>query len=353
MELAPQSVDDVTAEWLTRALQSKHPGVTIDELSAEPATFGTTTRMRISVRYARNGREAGLPEALFVKCHAQNPNHEYLTPLGIYESEVSFYREIAERLPIPTARALVAEMDEKGGFLLVFEDLVASGATWGSALRPLTESQARAVVRTMSAYHAAFWDDDAPPAWLQQVGVGALHDNFVSSHSHEYYVELVESPRASSLVGPLRDPKKLRQAFDEVQRRNAQGPLCLIHGDPHVANIAFTAKDEPILTDWQIVRRGRAAYDLAYCLGGGLAVEDRRAWLDDLLELYRTELAGQGVAVPRLDPIRDAVAESIIHGLVMFLANRDTMLPEEINRTYAERYAAAATELGSLELLAS
>ena len=353
--LAPTKIKEVTADWLTDVLQVKVPDVKVESLEAEPATIGTTTRIRIQAQYNEAGRDAPIPEALFIKCHAENPNHEYVADKDIYLGEVGFYRDVAKHLSIDTAKCFAAELEEEtGGFLLVIEDLVAAGATWGSALSPLTETQATSIVKTMAAYHGAFWGGAEPTAWMPQVGSGALAESFEARLSDGTAIAaLIESPRGQSLTGDLRNAGRLTRAFFELQKRNALEPMCMLHGDPHVANIAFTTDDRAIFTDWQIIRRGRYAYDLAYCLGGGLDVEDRRAWLSDLVSLYLSELSSNGVEAPGHQEAMDAISENIIHGLVMFLGNRDTMLPEEINATYVQRYAAAAEELDALSLLSA
>lgn len=351
----PARIEDVTAAWLTNALQPLHPGIEVEYLESKPATLGTTTRICVRVTYNETGVQARLPTALFIKCHAENPNHDFLIDKEIYSGEVGFYRDIAHLLSIETAKCLAAELDqETGGFLLVLEDLVAAGATWGSALSPLSEKQAESIVRAMAAYHAAFWGEAGATAWMPRVGSGPLAENFRQRFSiEEELAALIATERGQVLTGGLREADTLKSAFLELQRKNAREPVCMLHGDPHVGNIAFLSDDRAILTDWQIVRRGRYAYDLAYCLAGGLAIEDRRAWLSDLISLYVTELDALGVQAPSCHEASVAVAESIIHGLVMFLANRETMLPEEINATYVKRYAAAAEELESLSLLAS
>ncbi len=355
MKLAPARIDDITAHWLTKVLQEKFPSVEVESLQAEPATIGTTTRIRVQAKYNDAGWQAGLPEALFIKCHAENPNHEYLIDKQIYAGEVGFYKSVAGHLSIPTPKCVAAELDSgSGGFLLIIEDLVAAGATWGSALTPLTEGQARRIVQVMASYHSAFWGGAAATDWMARVASGALAKSFYQRYSNEATAaELIETSRGEALTGDLRNAATLSAAFLELQRRNAQEPLCMLHGDPHVANIAFMPDDEPVFTDWQIVRRGRYAYDLCYCLVGGLAADDRRAWLPDLVALYVVELSERGVQGVGRKQAQAAVAENVIHGLVMFLGNRDTMLPEEINSTYVQRYAVAATELESLRLLST
>ena len=66
-----------------------------------------------------------------------------------------------------------------------------------------------------------------------------------------------------------------------------------MHGDAHRGNMYFSGGKAGLL-DWQAVRRGHPARELAYTLITSLTPEDRRATQRDLLNDYRRALAAAG-----------------------------------------------------------
>ena len=64
-----------------------------------------------------------------------------------------------------------------------------------------------------------------------------------------------------------------------------------MHGDAHPGNMYFRDGKAGLL-DWQAVRRGHPARELAYTLITSLTPEDRRAAQRDLLDVYRRALGG-------------------------------------------------------------
>jgi hypothetical protein len=346
----PASIDDITAAWLTSLLQASHPGVRVTHAAVRHVEVGTTTHLRMRLAYAPATVASSLPARVFMKTSIGNPNHRDLADLQLYGTELRFYRRLAPLLPVPTPTAVIAAFDRAdGGFALAFEDLVEAGATWGSSLRPLTLPQAEAIASSMAAYHAKFWGGHASTAWLATAGSEPLTQvRRSAAYTPESIAALLELPRAASVPAALRRPAKLSEAFWEVLHRNAQGPLCVLHGDPHVGNLAFSPDGTVVFTDWQLVCRGRWAYDVTFALVGGLSNEDRGRHFDHLLGRSLDELARRGVDAPAPDPARRAVAESVMHGLMIFLYNPASCLPEEVNTAYVERFASAASEWGSL-----
>jgi aminoglycoside phosphotransferase (APT) family kinase protein len=70
-------------------------------------------------------------------------------------------------------------------------------------------------------------------------------------------------------------------------------PHTVMHGDAHPGNMYFRGGKAGLL-DWQAVRRGHPARELAYTLITSLTPEDRRATQRDLLDDYRRALAATG-----------------------------------------------------------
>lgn len=350
-DLVPEKLEDIDAEWLTRALATRHPRVVVESLSVEDGTRGTTTRLRLSARYRGPGGEE-LPRELFLKTSfASDVHHDYTASLGILEAEVRFYRELAPKLPVPTPRVLVSEIDERtGGFVVVMENLAAAGARWGYATRPLGRAAVDNTIAHVAALHAPTWESSEIESlpWLQSIDSGALSKSFLEHTAPN----TINAPRLDSLRGSTADVPRLIEGFRKLQRLNGRSPRCLLHGDLHLGNLAFRG-DEPVFTDWQIVRKGHWAYDLGYFLPLACRIDDRRAWERDVLQQYLEHLRSRGVTPPTFEEAWESYRLQPIHGLVMFVNTPDTMQTEEVNRTYLERFVAAAEDLGSLDALAA
>lgn len=70
--VVPQSWDEVTPEWMTAAIRSRHPGVVVDRVDIVTRDDGTNRRARFGLTYA-SGQG---PETVFVKAHA--PAHRWV-----------------------------------------------------------------------------------------------------------------------------------------------------------------------------------------------------------------------------------------------------------------------------------
>jgi len=66
------------------------------------------------------------------------------------------------------------------------------------------------------------------------------------------------------------------------------GPLTLLHGDPHPGNL-YLVDDAVGFLDWQVVRRGPRMRDVTYLLVLGLTPEDREQHQRELLAHYTSD----------------------------------------------------------------
>jgi aminoglycoside phosphotransferase (APT) family kinase protein len=84
-----------------------------------------------------------------------------------------------------------------------------------------------------------------------------------------------------------------------------EGPRTINHGDVHLGNWYVRGDSEMGLTDFQNVTTGHWSRDLAYTISTALAVDDRRAWEQDLVRLYLARLAEHG---GRAEPFEESWA---------------------------------------------
>ena len=125
----PAEVEGVTADWMTKALNVAHPGVTVTSLHQGQLRHGSNTTVRVLLNYDRAGHEAQLPPTMYVKGAWTGRD------LGVTLNEARFYQEIAPQLPgVNLPRCLFASVDaETTQAVIVMEDLYARNAILAGA----------------------------------------------------------------------------------------------------------------------------------------------------------------------------------------------------------------------------
>ena len=98
-------------------------------------------------------------------------------------------------------------------------------------------------------------------------------------------------------------------------------PHTLLHCDLRLDNVFFR-DDEVVIFDWQLVRRGPAAYDVAYLLSGALAVDVASSDVEGLLSTYHAALQRGGVADYAFDRLRHDFVLGL-HSVLFSLASID------------------------------
>jgi aminoglycoside phosphotransferase (APT) family kinase protein len=134
-------------------------------------------------------------------------------------------------------------------------------------------------------------------------------------------------------------------------------PQTIIHGDFRPDNflIGQNPSAPPMaIVDWQTVGLSLGANDIAYFLGGAFEPAHRREIEQDLLTLYRTELAKYGVNYSEQDCWRD-YTWGTLHGVMITVCA--TMMADQTERgdamftLMAQRHARHALDLGVMNLL--
>ncbi|MFL6062666.1 MAG: oxidoreductase family protein, partial [Marmoricola sp.] len=131
-----------------------------------------------------------------------------------------------------------------------------------------------------------------------------------------------------------------------------------VHGDYRLDNLLFPpagASDAVAAIDWQTLSLGLPARDLAYLLGTGLAVEDRRTHERGLVEEYHADLLAYGVADYPLELAFEDYRFAMLQGpLVSVFGCAYGARTERGDAMFAamvERSCTAMRDLGTLELI--
>ena len=303
---------------------------------------GTTRRQRVAV----DG------ETRFVKRPSPRWRARALTELaGLTEAEVRFYRELAPEVPVrvPT---LISAHHGRLGFELVLEDLVRASCRFLAPGDALDADRAQRVLIALAALHARFWEDarfDGSLGWLTDL----RRREVVLGNRLARPLMALGLARAGALVPRTLHAPARRYAAQRAENmaRLGRGPRTLVHHDCHPGNLFFTPEGEPGLLDWQLVRTGSWASDVAYLLATGLEASERREHGAALLRAYLAALPGRlRPSFERAETLVRAHTAYAFEAMLLTLAVGQLMARRD-SRILVERTARAALDTDCFALL--
>lgn len=309
----PEHPEALTAEWLSTALGAPIRGVRREILGEGQGFLGDIVRLHL------DSDDERLPASMVAKLPklANRPVGELM---GVYEREALFFRDFAPRVPARHPKIYFSHHDPDSGsekqkeilafcdrmprlthrmlmalgkyaagrthrrYLLLMEDLGTFEP--GDQLAGASVERCARVLEQFAATHRAFWEspslDDS--FWLIPLGIDARMRAGIFRRS---------GPALRSVAPDGMQPyidKLLELGGDLVKRLEADAPRTLIHCDLRLDNVCFDGERCAFL-DWQLVRSGPAAYDVAYFIGGALPPETTEAEELRLLHRYHDALA--------------------------------------------------------------
>lgn len=342
----PLTVQEVTPEWVADALRADHPDIAISDVTIGDVLFGSATKVFATVAHD----EPSVPAELCVK----GGFVEQLRAVSAtaYANEARFYDEVAHHVPQTPAVHFAATSPDGAQTILIFEDLRAAGATFGTATSPLTPDEAAAVLDLQAQYHARFWD----AAELTHLGTllqghGALVHIIEILTGEDHWTHHLGQTKANPVRGRYRDAATVRAGMKALWALDdATGSKTFIHGDTHLGNLWFAADRTPGYLDWQTAGVGVWAHDVATFIGGAMSVDDRRHHEERLLRAYLDRLNADSGADLGWDDAWLAYRQHLLHGFLWVLTPEE-MQPEPITAANTERYAAAVADHDTLGLL--
>ena len=292
----PSQPCEMSAEWLSNVLGSEVADLCIETVGVGSGFAGSIYRIHLTPHTSDSGGD--VPVTLIWKTVSSHPStHTLLTQLGIYRAEADFYTNLARRARI-APRTFYSDFDaESGKVCLLLEDLSQLDA--GDQIEGCTPEQARQVVTALAGLHAEFWAD--APLSVRRFDSRAS----ASMRMHSASWRRVRESAITIPAGLLDAADLIAPRVVSIKDRLGSAPTTLLHGDVRADN-AFFDTDGVRLIDWQAVRVGRGAYDLAYFISTSLNEETRRTHQEDLLASYVEALASQGVAgCPKSECLED------------------------------------------------
>ena len=308
----PELPEELTSDWLSTALGWPIDSVERQILGKGQGFLGDIIRLRLK----SDAPEA--PTSVIAKL-PKKANRATGEMLGVYEREILFFQDLAERVPARTPNIYFSHYDRDAGsekqkpilkafdrmpgfmtpliatmgakvaagknrkYLLIMEDL--GNLEVGDQLAGASIEQCAKALGHIASTHRSFWN--APELdekfWLLPMDIDARmrHRMFkkslpalrkIATDSLKTHLDWLESNSARLMTSFTRD-----------------APKTLVHCDLRLDNVCF-AEDSCAYLDWQLTRVGPAAYDIAYFLGGALSPDTKADEERELVRGYHREL---------------------------------------------------------------
>lgn len=281
----PRRVSDLTAEVLSGLMSRR-----IDSVSILDGEAGTSSRARLAL----TGDD--VPASVFVKLSAATAATRMLGELArLGETEARFYSQLAPVLGDGIPRSYGSAFDAlTGRYIVILEDMTISSCQFADTLHPLAIDQMASLMEVLAGVHGTFWgklpeksDSVGEFGWLKAA----------SAESANLLVPALMKMSARKLADrteiPINTGRFLWENYQAATEVVDAGTHTVLHGDSHPGNTYFRDGRAGLL-DWQVVRRGHPARDLAYTLILGIPVADRRSAERDLLDVYSRAFAAAG-----------------------------------------------------------
>ena len=274
-------------------------------MSAEVVDAHSGTTGRVKLRLGYGGDRGDLPETVFCKLAPfDERQREFLRRIGIGTMEARFYAEIAPDLDVVRAPGVWhADTDEQGGFVMVLEDIEASGCRFPRPSDPDIAERAASTVEELARLHARFWESDrfrGDLAWVPtRAGFGSSDQAAAgASRAAAGFIRPAletfapEQPPVFRAIGSL----YVERAADILDLFD-QGEPTLVHGDAHSGNL-FTDGERTGFFDWAMFSRSPGMRDVAYYCCNSIPTDVRRDIQGSLIDLYRRTLAAHAIELP-------------------------------------------------------
>ena len=341
----PTDISDVDCRWLTDALATSHPGLTVHRAEVVESLGGACTKLRVRIETDR----PDFPPTVIVK-GCMEPHCEFMKPSQLREVQTS---RLLPEFGVESVEILFAQEDEHGAAVMIMEDLDLRGARCLRIVKPITDFPLMAKFLSSAArIHAVWWDSrelapEGTMSWIYGLQMPTYAEILRDS---ERLARTMALPRAVATPRALKDPERLYSAIESAMENRLELPLTVIHGDLNLSNLYVTSEDRPGFLDWTL-RRMPWAMDVSYFIIGSLDVVDRRRWEQPLLANYLNELAAHGVDPPSFDDAWLAYRAYAVWGEMVWLLNRTDFHTEAVCTAAASRFGHAMIDLDTFNAL--
>ena len=307
----PETPEELTADWLSKVLNKPIDSVTQTVLGEGIGFMGDVLLLQTQT-----------PEGGGEKIVAKLPkkaNRVMGELLGVYEREIMFFQEFGDRVPLRIPKVYYSEFDrdkgsEKQGEILAQVDrlplfmskaisylgnVIAASKKRrymllieylqdmepGDQLVGIGVDRCKQVLCEVAALHAQYWNsaDVQRHFWLLDLDLDA-------KLRHGLFTQHVDSFARTGPAGLHAALKWLRPNGVALTRQFvARAPKTLLHCDLRLDNVMFDG-ERCAFIDWQLVRTGPAAFDVAYFISSALHVNASSQDVLSILTSYHDTL---------------------------------------------------------------
>ncbi len=298
---APATLAGITPAWLTHVLREAGvlDGSAVRAVGIEPLATGqgiTGQLARLCLEY--DSPAPGAPLSVIAKLPHPDPGaRANLNALGFYEREATFYRLFAGKTGVRIPGCYFSTYDPAAGAsLLLLEDL--ERLCVGRTRLGSTPAEAELAIGEIASLHAAWWGrpELAELGWLFRWDTPPWSE---PPHPYSDIWQRLRRHLGDSLPAAILPiGERLLRSLPFLHTQLARPPFTIIHNDYQMDNLFFDESNggmELVVSDWQMVGRGRGPYDVALFLSHNVSTADRRAHEEAWLALYHRRLLDGGV----------------------------------------------------------
>jgi len=354
----PGTFDAITTQWLTAILCGATPGAQVSAFSMGDPDNGSSNRRRLFLEYNDFGHAAGLPATIFCKAAESLGSRVMLGAAGTSLAEVNFFNKVRSRLNIEAPEAYYAAFNPQTyAYIVVLKD-IGDSVIFCDESTDITWPRAVSMVSLLASFHARFYA--SPELGTESLPYRTWPDfwNNMLKNSKGWAEACAHAMDISEHVVPPRLYKRRGQiwaaTWNSVARHNALSKT-LTHCDVHLKNWYLAPGNRMGLADWQILTVGHWSRDLIYALCTGLDIENRRAWLPELLRLYVDKMREFGVLDISFEEALLNCRQQLFTSLAFWTITlvpapgMPPMQPEKTTYKFIERLTAAIDDMDALD----
>jgi hypothetical protein len=165
--VVPTDAAEIHPEWLSQALAARFRGVAVSSIEVTQQRQVTNAHAQLRVSYDVSG---GAPESMFCKLPPSDPQRrDAILRTGMGEREVKFYEQLAPSLAMRVPEVLLAKVQTDGMFILLLEDLDASGSVISDGRIGVSPDSAFVALEDLAMLHLRYRDPkvrDSQVPWI-------------------------------------------------------------------------------------------------------------------------------------------------------------------------------------------
>jgi Phosphotransferase enzyme family len=270
----------LTPAWVSQALDARHPGVRISAIEVLEQRGSTNHHVRLGLAY---DERAGAPDTLFCKMASLDPAHRIAVgATGMGAREARFYADLASSIAMRTPTSYFAASDVDGAFLLLLEDLKATGCSMSDGTWGIPPDLAAGALEDLAKLHAQFEDAASLATVRPWISANSPGGSEFTTNMLRHVIDNHRDVLSDAYVAVgemyIADPNAVIALWE-------RGPQTLIHGDAHIGNLFIDGTRVGFL-DWGLMTVMPAMRDVSYFLTMGMMTEDRRPVERDLVQHY-------------------------------------------------------------------